>query len=617
MADTTTTNIVLTKPEIAGSIDTWGAKWNANADVLDDEIARRVKKAGDALTGPLGVAPGSTAAPGLYVTGDADTGINSSAPNTINVVTGGVNRVEVSDTSVTIKTTTTTITGAAVLNGTLAVDGNVRLGDSSTDTLTVHPNAVAWQAATTTHAGSHILTGNLQVNGNTTLGDAAADTLTVNPSAVAWPNNPTHGGNHTFSGNVSVQGNTTIGNAAADTLTVHPNAVAWQNAVTHSNNHTFSGNVSIEGNTTLGNASTDTLTIHPSAVTWQQTITTHANNHTFSGDVSIEGNTTLGNASTDSVTLNGSLSVAAGVAGTARAALGTVADPGANGVMVRTAANATTARTIAVSGTGLSITNETGVAGNPTIASNATSANTGGAIVARDANGDFSARIVSAALSGNASTATNLSTNRDNWNTNGTISAVVGQLAWKNYGNGHTIFDASQSTSPNGGSVNNTNAQIAWTGTYPTLMGWNGSNTYGVRVDSARVADSAGNGGVTSVNGRTGAVSVSENIVTATGGNPPYYAARAFARWNSAGTLALAANVSSISGTNGAYTMNFSTAMPDTAFLAVAMGSSSGATTPVMAAPSTFTTTSFSLVVRQSTNGVQSAVDFNMVAIFR
>lgn len=86
----------------------------------------------------------------------------------------------------------------------------------------------------------------------------------------------------------------------------------------------------------------------------------------------------------------------------------------------------------------------------------------------------------------------NLNTNRTNWSTNGTISAVVGQLAWKNYGNSHTIFDASQSTSPDGTSVNNTNAQNAWVGTYPTLMGWNGSQTYGVRVDSARVADSAG-----------------------------------------------------------------------------------------------------------------------------
>jgi hypothetical protein len=76
------------------------------------------------------------------------------------------------------------------------------------------------------------------------------------------------------------------------------------------------------------------------------------------------------------------------------------------------------------------------------------------------------------------------------WNDGTVINNSVGMLAWKNYGNGHVIFDASASTSPSGASVNNTNSQIAWTGSYPTLMGWNGSNTYGVRVDSARVSDS-------------------------------------------------------------------------------------------------------------------------------
>ena len=95
-------------------------------------------------------------------------------------------------------------------------------------------------------------------------------------------------------------------------------------------------------------------------------------------------------------------------------------------------------------------------------------------------------------ITGNSATATNLSNNWTNWGSVGGFSSVVGSLAWKNYGNNHVIFDASQSTSPSGASVNNTNAQVAWTGTYPTLMGWNGSTTYGVRVDSARVADSAG-----------------------------------------------------------------------------------------------------------------------------
>lgn len=68
---------------------------------------------------------------------------------------------------------------------------------------------------------------------------------------------------------------------------------------------------------------------------------------------------------------------------------------------------------------------------------------------------------------------------------------VAEQLSWKNYGNNHTIFDASASTSPQGTAVNNTDAQIAWSATYPTLMGWNGANTYGVRVDAARQADRA------------------------------------------------------------------------------------------------------------------------------
>jgi len=100
-----------------------------------------------------------------------------------------------------------------------------------------------------------------------------------------------------------------------------------------------------------------------------------------------------------------------------------------------------------------------------------------------------------------ASTAVNLSTTRADWSTNGTINAVVGQLAWKNFGNNHTIFDASNSTSPQGTAVNNTNAAIAWTGSYPTLMGWNGTSTYGVRVDSARVSDNTSGNAATVTNG--------------------------------------------------------------------------------------------------------------------
>jgi len=175
-----------------------------------------------------------------------------------------------------------------------------------------------------------------------------------------------------------------------------------------------------------------------------------------------------------------------------------------------------TVTAITFSGSGASLTSV------PNSATTATNANTFSAIVARDGSGNFTAGTITAALTGNASTATNLSTNRTNWSTNGTISAVVGQLGWKNYGNSHTIFDASQSTSPNGGAVNNTDAQIAWTGTYPTLMGWNGTYTYGVRVDSARTADNTTGNAATATSATTATNqsggTVSATYLTVTGG---------------------------------------------------------------------------------------------------
>jgi hypothetical protein len=120
---------------------------------------------------------------------------------------------------------------------------------------------------------------------------------------------------------------------------------------------------------------------------------------------------------------------------------------------------------------------------------------------------------VSNTISGSITgTAGSLASYQSNWSSTSTIGNVVGMLAWKNYGNNHVIFDASNSTTPSGTSCSNTNPQNNWTGTYPTLMGWNGSGTYGVRVDSARVADSAGSAGSVDFN----------NLTNKTGGTGTY-----------------------------------------------------------------------------------------------
>ena len=157
-------------------------------------------------------------------------------------------------------------------------------------------------------------------------------------------------------------------------------------------------------------------------------------------------------------------------------------------------------------------------------------------------------------ISGSSASAVNLSTTRSNWSSNGTITAVVGQLAWKNYSNGHTVFDASAGTSPDGTAISSVNPSNLWSNTYPTLMGWNGSATYGVRVDSSRVSDytaasvtftsnGAGAAAGTAFNGSTNQT-ISYNTV----GAPSTTGANASGTWG----INISGNAASVS--NGVYT---------------------------------------------------------------
>lgn len=262
---------------------------------------------------------------------------------------------------------------------------------------------------------------------------------------------------------------------------------------------------------------TDTLDTTP--MSWFAVV--DADGSTY--NLSITGNagtaTALQTART--ISLTGDVTGSVSFNGTANATISTTIAP--NSVALGADTTGNYAGSVTVSGVGLTITGAAGEGTNFSVNSNATAVNTANTIVSRDASGNFSAGTITASLSGSASAANNLNSTRTNWNDLGVINAVVGQVAWKNFGNGHTIFDASNSTSPQGSALSNVDAQIPWAATYPTLMGWNGSNSYGVRVDSARRADSAAsvdngvynNGGTYGIN-ITGSASSATSATNAT-----------------------------------------------------------------------------------------------------
>jgi hypothetical protein len=247
---------------------------------------------------------------------------------------------------------------------------------------------------------------------------------------------------------------------------------------------------------------------------------------------------------------------------------------------------------------------------------------------------------VSAALSGNATTATTLQTARTiggvsfngsaninlpgvntagNQNTTGTAANVTGTVAAANGGTGRTSLTANNVILGNGTSAVNFVAPS----TSGNVLTSNGTTWTSAAAPSPTIASTAEAQAGTDNTKFITPLRMRDGFNAS--GSAPVYACRAWVNFNGTGTVAIRAsgNVSSITDNGtGVYTVNFTTAMPDVNYCAVATGQRSTTGTAAIGIGDTPTTSGIQFRCATSSSGNLRGVDvvdyeIVSVAVFR
>jgi len=251
-----------------------------------------------------------------------------------------------------------------------------------------------------------------------------------------------------------------------------------------------------------------------------------------------------------------------------------------------------------------------------TLAVDATPINTAGKVVARDGSGNFSAGTITANLTGTASSATTATT----------ATVATGVTVTTTSGSNAFVIPFAAST-------------VATTGNYSLLQDSTAAFTYNPSSNVLTVgnvyANIVGNvlgnvsGSSGSCTGNAASATNAVSAITATAlstasGSAPSYSARAWVNFNGTGTVAIRAsgNVSSITdGGTGTYTVNFTTAMPDTNYVALSVANEGTSVTVRSSQFGTQTTAGVGVLTRNFSAGVNAGAlaDMSLIhmAVFR